>query len=249
MTQHSGRRRFIYLAASFIFRIAVVTILLGGGGWWLLAHPETPVPPHWNPFRNLNVTAPVTPVTRIQLNRALADEAQCRAVLSGAGVTFNAMEDLVVDQNCGITGRGLLSRLVTARVEVVETSCTTTLRLAMWEQHVIQPAARDLLGTAVSRLRHVGSYNCRRMRTAQGENNGWSSHARADSIDVIGVDFADGRQLTLLSDWQGTGPEAAFLHRIGQGACDWFRVVLSPDFNRLHADHFHLQGPGWGYCR
>lgn len=249
MTQRSGRRRFLYQAASFIFRIAALAILLGGGGWWMLAHPETPVPSHWNPLRSLSVTAPVTPVTRFQLNRALADEVQCRAALSQSGAVFSAMEDLIVDQNCAITGRGQLSRLVGSRIEGVETSCTTALRLAMWEHHVVQPAAREMLGTDVSRLRHVGSYNCRRMRTAQGEFSGWSSHARADSIDIIGADLADGRKLTLLADWQGAGPEAAFLQHIGRGACRWFRVVLGPDYNRLHADHFHLQGPGWGFCR
>ncbi len=226
-----------------------MAILLGGGGWWLLAHPKTPVPIHWNPLRDLEISAPVTPVTKWQLNRALADEGQCRAALAEAGVRFPAMEDRIVDQNCGVSGRGLLSQLVTARLQPVETSCATTLRLAMWENHVVQPAARDHLGAEIARIRHIGSYNCRRMRTAQGENSGWSSHARADSIDIVGLDTTDGRTLTLLADWQGNDPEAAFLRQIWYGACDWFRVVLGPDFNRLHADHFHLQGPGWGYCR
>lgn len=227
----------------------MIAILFGGGGWWLLAHPETPVPPHWNPLRDLKVTAPVTPITRFQLNRALADEAQCRAALAEAGVSFEPMDDLFENENCGIRGRGLLSGLVTSAVHGVETSCTTTLRLAMWEHHVVQPAAQEHLGTEVSRLRHLGSYNCRQMRTAQGQASGWSSHAQADAIDIIGVQLADGRSLTLLSDWAADGPESVFLRQIGQGACDWFRVVLGPNFNRLHADHFHLQGPGWGYCR
>ncbi len=238
----------MHLAASF-FSIIVFLFLVGSSGYLLLSHPKTPLPDHWNPLRDLTVTAPVTLVTKFQLNRALADEAQCRATLSEAGVTFSRMEDLVIDQNCGISGRGELSGLVSTRVRGVETRCTTALRLAMWEHHVVQPAARDVLGTDVRALRHLGSYNCRRMRTAQGQDGRWSSHATADSVDIAGVDLADGRTLSLLQDWNATGPDAAFLRRIGQGACDWFRVVLSPNFNRLHADHFHLQGPGWGYCR
>ncbi|WP_170335827.1 extensin-like domain-containing protein [Ruegeria arenilitoris] len=249
MSKQSGRRRFLLSAASFAFRVAVVVILFGGGGWLLLAHPETPVPSHWNPLRELKVTAPVTPITRFQLNRALADESQCRATLAEAGVSFAEMNDLIESEYCGIPGRGLLSRLTTSGVNAVETSCTTALRLTMWEYHVVQPAAQEHLGTRVNQLRHVGSYNCRQMRTAQGETSAWSSHAKADAIDIVGVRLDDGRSLTLLSDWQAAGPEGAFLRQIWRGACDWFRVVLGPDFNHLHADHFHLQGPGWGYCR
>ncbi len=249
MTKPSRRRRFLLSAASFLFGLLTLLIVLGGGVWWLLAHPNTPVPPYWNPLRELTVTAPVTPVTTYQLNRALADDVMCRAALAEAGVQFEPMEDLVVDENCGIAGRGRLTNLVKARIAAIETRCATTLRLAMWEHHVVQPAAEKVLGTAVSRLRQIGSCNCRRMRTAQGQDNGWSSHATADAIDIVGLDLSDGRSLNLLSDWGTDGPEADFLRRIGRGACDWFRVVLGPDYNRLHADHFHLQGPGWGYCR
>jgi len=248
MTKRTGRRRIMHLAASF-FSIIVFLFLVGSAGYLLLSHPKTPLPDHWNPLRDLSVTAPVTPVTKFQLNRALADAAQCRAALSQAGVAFSRMEDLVVDQNCGIAGRGVLTELVSARTRGLETRCTTALRLAMWEHHVVQPAARDVLGTDMRALQHLGSYNCRRMRSAQGQDNGWSSHATADAIDIVGVELTDGRKLSLLQDWTEPGPEAEFLHRIGRGACDWFRVVLSPNFNRLHADHFHLQGPGWGYCR
>ncbi len=249
MTQEKQRRRFLYRAALFIFRISVVLILFGGGGWWLLSHPQTPVPAHWNPLEDLTIDAPVTPVTSFQLGRAVQDTALCRATLAEGGVAFATMDDLVVDQNCGISGRGLLSELGRASTAPVETRCATTLRLAMWERHVVQPTARDLLGAEVSAIRHVGSYNCRRMRSAQGENSGWSSHATADSIDIVGFRLSDGRSISLLDDWGGEGSDAAFLHRVGRGACKWFRVVLGPDFNRLHADHFHLQGPGWGYCR
>ncbi len=248
MSEEPRRRRILLSAASFLFGLLTLLIVLGGGVWWLLAHSNTPVPRHWNPLRDLTVTAPVTPVTIYQLNRALANDAMCRAALAEAGVQFEPMEDLVVDYNCGIAGRGRLTNLVQARIAAIETRCATTLRLAMWEHHVVQPAAEKVLGTAVSRLRQIGSYNCRRMRTAQGQDNGWSSHATADAIDIVGLDLSDGRSLNLLSDWGTGGPEADFLRQIGRGACDWFRVVLGPDYNRLHADHFHLQGPGWGYC-
>jgi hypothetical protein len=27
---------------------------------------------------------------------------------------------------------------------------------------------------------------------------------------------------------------------VHQGSCEYFTTVLSPNYNRLHADHFHL---------
>ena len=46
-----------------------------------------------------------------------------------------------------------------------------------------------------------------------------------------------------------TGDAAAFLQAARDGACDWFSLTLSPDYNSLHEDHFHLQSRGWGLCR
>ncbi|WP_421702291.1 extensin family protein [Aliiroseovarius sp.] len=246
MTDEKKRRPFIRRAAFSAFWTLTVLAALAGGGWWLVGLPNSPLPDHWNPRKDLVVTAPVTPVTKLQLMRAVADEATCRAVLDQAGVAFSHLDDLVVNENCGIAGRGRLTGLTSAGIEPVETRCATALRLTLWEHHVVQPAARELLGTEVSELLQIGSYNCRKIR---GSTDAWSSHATADGIDITGMRLADGRRLTLLADWQGDGPEAAFLRQIWKGSCTWFRLVLGPDYNRLHADHFHMQNTGWGFCR
>ena len=249
MSDEKKRRPFFLRAAFSVFWTLCVLAALAGGGWWLAGLPNSPLPDHWNPRKDLVVQAPVTPITRVQLMRAVADEATCRAVLDQAGVAFSHLDDLVVSEHCGIAGRGRLTGLITARIAPVETRCATALRLTLWEHHVVQPAAADLLGTEVSELLQIGSYNCRRMRTARGREDAWSSHATADGIDITGVRLADGRRLTLLADWDGDGSEAAFLRAIWTGSCDWFRLVLGPDYNRLHADHFHMQNTGWGFCR
>jgi hypothetical protein len=54
------------------------------------------------------------------------------------------------------------------------------------------------------------------------------------------------------SDWTGEGPKATFLHDVRNGACGMFATTLSPDYNRLHRDHFHLDEAargGWSFCR
>ncbi|SPF79091.1 hypothetical protein ALP8811_03025 [Aliiroseovarius pelagivivens] len=243
------RRPFLQRAALFLLSSVLSLVLLGLIALWVLLRPDSVLPDHWNPTRPLSITAPVTPVTRWQLRAASQDEAVCRGVLAQAGVGFSQMEPLVSGEHCGISQRGSLSSLVGAQVTPIETRCATALRLAMWEHHDIQPAARQHLGSNVSQLLHIGSYNCRKMRTARGNEDAWSSHATAAAFDITGALLADGRRLTLLKDWKGATDESAFLRQIWRGSCKWFRLVLGPDYNRLHADHFHLQTSGWGFCR
>ncbi|WP_298562160.1 extensin family protein [uncultured Aliiroseovarius sp.] len=243
------RRPFVFRAALFLLSSVLSLVLLGLVALWVLLRPDSVLPDHWNPTRPLSITAPVTPVTRWQLRMATRDEAVCRDVLAQAGVVFSQMEPLTSGDHCGISQRGSLSSLVGAQLSPVETRCSTALRLAMWEHHDVQPAARQHLGADVAQLLHIGSYNCRKMRTARGTENAWSSHATAGAFDITGALLSDGRRLTLLRNWDGTPEEAAFLRQIWRGSCTWFRLVLGPEYNRLHADHFHLQANGWGFCR
>ena len=43
--------------------------------------------------------------------------------------------------------------------------------------------------------------------------------------------------------------EARFLRAVHEGACDYFDVVLGPDYNRAHADHFHFDRGAYRACR
>ena len=228
--------RLVYLA---------VVIGLGVGGYQAIYHPDTPLPRQWNPVEPLRVADPVTPLTGWKLEHALASTQSCLAVLDDAA-RFDPMTDLKTSQTCSIEGRIDLRGVGDAALASIETRCAIGLRLAMWEQHALQPAAQALFGTTVSQIDHIGSYNCRRIR---GSSERWSTHATADAIDVSGFQLADGTRLRLIADWDEGGPKGDFLRRARDSACDWFRVTLSPDYNRLHADHFHIQSTGWGTCR
>ncbi|WP_299684672.1 extensin family protein [uncultured Tateyamaria sp.] len=229
---------------------ALLTLMLmGGAGLVLLLFvPNTPLPPAWNPTLSLDVTDPVTPMTRIKLQRALADGASCKAALT-TGATFQPMADLVTAPQCGIADRVRLTAIGAARLRPVETRCQTALRTAMWHHHGITPAARRHFAQGVSAIHHASSYNCREMRTTAGGTGRMSTHATADAIDISGVTLADGRKLSLLDGWPAADNRGAFFRDLRDSACMWFRLSLGPDYNRLHADHFHLQHTGWGLCR
>ena len=236
-------------------RISVLGIILrlgfAGLVWgaiWVGINADRAIPAGWNPLAPLDVADPVTPFTQWRLRRTLNDPEACLAALSTTG-TVTVMEDFEPSDRCHIRQRVSLAGVGQARLRPVETTCAIALRTAMWERHSLQPAATDFLDTVVTGIDHIGSYNCREMRTASGSTGRMSTHATAEAIDIAGFRFADGSQTRLLRDWDAGDDKAAFLRAARDGACDWFRLTLSPDYNALHADHFHLQARGWGSCR
>jgi hypothetical protein len=217
-------------------------------GYQALVHPETPLPREWNPTEPLRISDPVTILTGWKLTKASESTDQCLSTLEGSA-TLKILEPLEESAQCFIRDRVDLRSVGDARLAPIETRCAIALRMAMWERHSIQPAALEFLGIQVSTIEHIGSYNCRVMRTTSGPSTRMSTHATADAIDIAGFGLADGTRIRLLADWEPAGPKADFLREVRDGACTWFNLTLSPDYNRLHADHFHLQSRGWGLCR
>ncbi|RBW41111.1 hypothetical protein DS901_17455 [Loktanella sp. D2R18] len=87
------------------------------------------------------------------------------------------------------------------------------------------------------------------MRTVDGNSTSMSTHATAEAIDISGFQFSNGERISLIRDWDGNTSQAQFLRAARDGACSFFKLTLSPEYNALHADHFHLQSRGWGLCR
>lgn len=232
-------------------RWAAVFIVLSVSGFAVfqtLTHPNSPLPGAWNPLAPFEVKDPHSPLTAWKLRRVLNDPALCLATLGGSS-DAEVLDPLEESDNCHIRNRVALTSFGDARMDRIETSCATALRLVLWERHGVQSAARRILGTDVGKLHQIGSYNCRPIRSANGTSNRWSTHATADAIDITGFDLADGRRIRLVDDWDEETPEAMFLRSVRDSACIWFATTLSPDYNSLHADHFHLQARGWGTCR
>ncbi|WP_298295487.1 extensin family protein [uncultured Litoreibacter sp.] len=220
--------------------------LIGGLGYLALTHPSTPVPREWNPTKRLYLSDPVTLMTPWKLDAATSEAALCKEVLAEGRVTFRDMADREISELCHIRGRVTLEAVGAARLKPVETTCAVALRTAMWERHGLQPAAQAHLGTTITGIGHFSSYNCRQIRSTSGTGGRMSLHATAEAIDVFGFTLADGRQLVMKRDWDR---ENAFFKAARDSACTWFKTTLGPDYNALHADHFHLQSRGWGTCR
>lgn len=206
------------------------------------------LPREWHLWTPLILDKDTGFVARWKL-RAIAASPLCHHVLGRSKARVLPMPDAVVDDRCHIKTRVRLTGLSRAMMTPVDTRCEIAARLYLWEVNALQPAARRILGTEVSQILHYSSYSCRQIRTDRGVLSRMSQHATANAVDISGVRLADGRTLSVLDHWPKNSAEGRFVRAARDGLCDWFNLVLSPDYNALHADHFHVDMGPFSRCR
>jgi hypothetical protein len=203
-------------------------------------------PPEWSPWAPLDLEAEPNVLTRYKLSRLSSDAELCGAVLDDADMTFRRLPDRKTGPACGLFDAVAIERTASAVGAAFSLTCRTAVSLALWEKHVLNPAAQRLFGSPVSRIEHFGSYSC---RNVYGRPNATRSrHATAEAFDVAGFVLADGRRIRVLADWERETEEAQFLRDVRNGACRFFDAVLSPDYNDAHRDHLHLDRGPYRIC-
>lgn len=232
-------------------RFALVLLLVAcgvlAGRAWLHDHPEH------NPWAPLRLADPPGWATGRKFADLRGNLAECRAFLARSGITAEPLSP-VGEGACRRVDRQILGTPARADVTLAprgaQATCAVDAGLAWWLQHGVQPEAEAILGSRVARIEHLGTANCRRVGGKEGD---WSQHASGNAIDIAAFVLADGRRISVRSDWYGAGSAATFLHTVGSNACRSFATVLSPDYDAGHADHLHLdqarRNGGWTVCR
>jgi hypothetical protein len=200
------------------------------------------------PWKPLQLNQPLGYATTTQLERTVAAPTQCMDFLQREGIAFRPVPDRTEGGFCTVRSAGVVGpepmRLSPASPVM---TCRLTAALALWTKQSVIPAARELLGSEVVQVDHYGTYSCRRI---YGQSDGRvSQHAHAEAVDIAAFRLADGRRIDVLRDWNGSGPEAAFLRRVRDEGCRLFRVVLSPEYNAAHANHLHFDMSPYRLCR
>ncbi|MGZ8359415.1 MAG: extensin-like domain-containing protein [Allosphingosinicella sp.] len=236
-----------------IIRLVALGIFIFGG---LLLYGHARRHPEDMPWTTLDLSQPVGAFTGRKL-ADLADEGpRCRALLEQAGVRFTALPPRTGGAQCGYNDAirfvrgGALD--ISYRPADLGTNCAVAAGLALWEWHVVQPAAQRHFGQQATAIEHFGSYSCRRL---YGRDRGdWSEHATANAVDIAAFRLDDGTRISVVNDWDDEDARGRFLRDVRDGACDLFSSVLSPDYNEAHRDHFHFDQAGrgtsgWRACR
>ncbi|MCG5238482.1 extensin family protein [Azospirillum doebereinerae] len=233
-------RFFLWTLLLLLIAVSAAVVLVRGG--------IVTVPDRYDPWAPLDLQAAPNLLTRLKLARLDGDPGQCLAVLGGSRLRFIPAPDRESPAGCALLNTVRVTRSELGFSSGFTATCTLAAAWMLFETHALQPAAERHFGQRIARIRHLGTFAC---RNVYGRTEGRrSEHATANAIDVAEFTLEDGTAISLTRDWgrEGSKP-AAFLREVRDGACRFFAVVLGPDYNRAHHDHFHLDMGGFRTCR
>ncbi|MFM9827842.1 MAG: extensin family protein [Sphingomonas sp.] len=200
---------------------------------------DRPPPPRQDAGRPLGYRAPPSAQTRA-----------CLADLSRSGIRYSPVPDQNFGGGCAIAGAVSLLDIGVPVTGLRAMRCGLAEAFTGWVRYAVAPAAYQILGSNLVRVETFGTYACRNVIGNAAAGNRRSGHAIANAVDVAAFVLADGRRVTVASDWRSGSPETqAFWRTIHASACKRFGTVLSPDYNTAHRDHLHLEDDAASFCR
>lgn len=144
-------------------------------------------------------------------------------------------------RGCGVEEPVRVTHVAGVRLSTPATiDCATASALKTWVQKGLQPAFRK----EIVEIQIAASYICRPRNNKRGAKI--SEHGRGKAVDVSGLVFADGREVSVARDY---GREFRKAHR---AACGIFGTTLGPGSDGYHEDHLHFDTASYRngpYCR
>lgn len=184
----------------------------------------------------------------------LDPDAACLKDLEMLGVAFQPSQSFgnPEEGGCGVSNAVKVSGVDVPWNRPALMSCALARTMARYQVEVLQPLAQQRFGQPLKRVHHAGTYDCRIQRnntTAAAAQRGskggrLSEHSKGMAIDLMAFELADGTMVSVKRDWREGGAKAAFLKDVARASCNTFNVVLTPNHDRFHQDHLHLDiGP------
>ncbi len=168
--------------------------------------------------------------------------AACRAEFAALGGEAKADEEDATPATgaCAIPGPVTFSHLHQAAGpdvtldSAITVRCTLAVEIARWVREDLAPIAKTA-GSTLTKITGVGGHACRPRNNQEGAQI--SEHASGNAFDLLGLTFADGRQIAL---WQAEAATREIRAAVKTSACARFRTVLGPGADSSHANHLHL---------
>lgn len=168
---------------------------------------------------------------------------QCQAELDRRGIEYAPAPVAVSNSACAVDDPVRVSAAGINWNQSAIVACRFALTLDDFARDVVEPLATRYFGERVTLLRHYGAYSCRTTRSGRE-----SLHAKGEAIDIAGFVLADGTVISVEHDWSRRGPRGRFLHAVAHAACARFGVVLTPDSDRDHFNHIHVDSGPYKLC-
>jgi hypothetical protein len=227
----------------YVVLFVLLTVSAVAGFWFGV------VPQRWSPFSPISLDARPGWFVDPRLSVLRYDPALCEAVLKAPHIEAVPIADKPIRDGCGWTNSVRMSSAGGVTISADSLTCEMAAALALWIEYEVQPAAQKIFKQRVTRIAEMGTYDCRNIIGNPFWKNVRSQHATSNAIDIAAFTLADGRQVSVLRDWDGKGPEADFLHEVHARSCRYFRVSLGPNFNVAHKNHFHFDRGLLWTCR
>ncbi len=126
-------------------------------------------------------------------------------------------------------------------------NCETARALKTWIVKGAKPAV-GRRGGGIKSLKILAHYACRTRNNQPGAKI--SEHGKGKAIDIGAINLKNGTSISVLRGWNDRR-DGKILRRMHRAACGPFGVVLGPDANKYHKDHFHFDTAHYSkpYCR
>jgi hypothetical protein len=247
------------------------------------AATEEPPLPQRNPTGGGTKQTPVTPGQMMTVpwteTEIAAAKAKCSEALSSLSIDYEPLPP-IKEGLCGAPAPILLKALgqepEVALDPPATVTCTLAKALSTWLNESVQPQAKALFNSSVTKL-HVGSYTCRNRNG--GADPALSEHALANAIDISDFILASGERVAVVDSWPSDNPplpmpnpdrtssstvsmqrvsvslddhERAFLKSVRDDACGIFGTVLGPGADEAHKSHLHVdmkERRGGSFCQ
>lgn len=193
------------------------------------------------------------PLTKWSKGDIQSAQETCQKLLANLDVTVKPIQPIRFNR-CGIAAPlkvSAMSEMKGQRVSInppATMNCALTARMAKWIKSQLQPLANKHFSSPVKMIHNIASYSCRNRYNTISQK--LSEHALGNALDIAGFTLENGEIISVLKHWpeEEDAVKSDFLKSVHKSACKTFVVVLGPNANEAHKNHFHFDLGRYPVC-